>query len=105
MLSSMVMWEHKAQAGTGIKLEAVEGFSARGMTRLYGRGDHFGRRTFNLDLWKTRDGRVFSRFWSHSNEVDGESWAVIGGHTGGKDDQQVPQLLRDRYEAWTRSNI
>lgn len=105
MRSSIVVWDQKAQKDKGITLEAVEGFSARGMTRLYGRGDHLGNRTLNLDLWRSRDGRVLARFWSRSNEVDGESWAVSGGQADAQDEQQVPQCLRDQYEIWARSNI
>ena len=105
MRSSIVMWEDKAQPDAGVKLESVEGFSARGMTRLYGRGDHFGKRTLNLDLWRSGDGRVLARFWSRSNEVDDESWAVTAGQTDAQDEQLVPQCLRDQYEVWARSNI
>ena len=105
MRSSIVMWEHKAPQDAVVKLESVEGFNARGMTRLYGRGDHFGRRTLNLDLWRSGDDRVLARFWSRSNEVDDESWAVTGGHADAQGEHQVPQCLRDRYDAWARSNI
>jgi hypothetical protein len=105
MRSPIVTWEHQVQQDAGITCEPIEGFNARGMTRLYSRGDHLGNRTLNLDLWKARDGRVLARFWSRSNEVDGESWAVHGGRTNAQNEQQVPQCLRDRYDAWARSNI
>lgn len=105
MRNSIVMWEHQAQQDAGITCEPIEGFSARGMTRLYGRGDHFGRRTLNLDLWRSGDGRVLARFWSRSDEVDDESWAVRGGQADAQDEHQVPQGLRDQYEIWARSNI
>jgi hypothetical protein len=105
MRNSIVMWEHQAQQDVEVTCEPIEGFNARGMTRLYGRGDHFGNRTFNLDLWRSGDGRVLARFWSRSNEVDDESWAVTGGHADAQDEHQVPQCLRDRYDAWARSNI
>ena len=105
MSNAIVMWDEDAQQDAGVKLDAVEAFSARGMTRLYGRGDHFGGRTLNLDLWRAGDGRVLARFWSRSNEVDDESWAVTGGQTDAHGEQQVPQCLRDQYEAWARSNI
>lgn len=105
MRSSIVAWDQRVQQDSEIRLESVEGFNARGMRRVYGRGDHFGRRTLNLDLWKARDGRLLARFWSRSNEVDGESWAVMGGQADARGEQQVPQCLRDEYEIWATSNI
>ena len=105
MCSSFVTWDQKSKQDAGVTCESIEGFSARGMTRLYGRGDHFGKRTLNLDLWRSGDGRVLARFWSRSNEVDWESWAVTGGQTDAQDEHPVPQCLRDQYDAWARSNI
>ncbi len=105
MGSAFVTWDQKSKQGAGVTCAPIEGFSARGMTRLYGRGDHFGNRTLNLDLWEAGDGRVLARFWSRSDEVDDESWAVTGGQTDAKGEHQVPQCLRDQYEVWARSNI
>lgn len=105
MHNSIVAWDQKARQESGTRLEAVEDFNARGMRRVYGRGDYFGRRTLNLDLWRARDGRLLARFWSRSNEVDCESWAVIGGQAGAQGEQQVPQCLRDEYEIWATANI
>lgn len=88
-------------------VEAIADFSARGMHRVYGRGDQFRNRTLNLDLWKTKDGRLLARFWSRSLEVDPESWEVMGFAgtdfpTG--DERWVPQLLRQCYDSWVISN-
>lgn len=105
MANSVAAWDDDIQPDPQVSLEAIGSFNARGMRRLYGRGDHFGRRTLNLDLWKSGDGRVLARFWSRSDEVDDESWEVLGGQADAQDEQQVPQRLRDQYDSWVRSNI
>lgn len=107
MASPAVHWEHNIQHDPQITVEGIDHFNARGMHRVYGRGDRFNHWTLNLDLWKNRDGRLLARFWSRSQEVDPESWEVIGQPDVGLpgDEQWVPQCLRQRYESWVISNV
>jgi hypothetical protein len=106
MTSGPVHWEHSIQHDPQVKLDDIEHFSARDMHRVYGRADHIDKRTLNLDLWKTKDGRVLARFWSRSQEVDPESWEVIGQpDVGPPGEQWVPLCLRQRYESWVTSNV
>jgi hypothetical protein len=101
--------EKPSRGAPGIKVNYIEDFDARGMRRVYGRGDHHsGGRTFNMDVWLTRSGRLLARFWSRSSEVDGVSLEVIGFSPtlsptikgAALDARWVPQLLRDEYDHW-----
>ena len=83
-------------------------FDARGMHRVYGRGDHFQLR-LKLDIWVDRDGRLWMRLWSRSRPSDTVSYELIGmqlplhaAKKGGKllDDEWVPQIVRDTYQDW-----
>lgn len=95
-----------------VTLVETEHFDARGMKRVYGRGDYFQRyRTFNMDIWKDRSGRLFMRFWSRSGDVDWRSYELKGmdGSTIPVDihhsdciDYWVPIRVRDAYEQWIR---
>lgn len=67
MPSSQLPWEQNIQHDARIKLAVIDDFNARGMKRVYGRGDQFKNWTLNLDLWKNREGRLFARFWSPAN--------------------------------------
>ena len=113
-MTETVVWERDGRRGREIKLTCVDHFDARGMRRVYGRGDHLGRgRTFNMDIWLTRSDRVFARFWSRSSEVDAESFEVIGvsvtpppsGQKYELDELWAPQCLRDEYDNWILSEM
>ena len=78
---------------------------------VYGRGDHFGRLRFYLDVWKAKDGRLLARFWSRNQEIDWCSYKIIGlkvtkcPHSGDKfcETCWVPACLRDEYDNWILS--
>jgi len=56
----IVSWESEAPETTAI-VEWCDHFVARGMRRVYGRGDHYGScsgHTFNMDIWKYSRGAV-----------------------------------------------
>jgi hypothetical protein len=101
--------EKPIRCAPGIKVNCIEDFDARGMRRVFGRVDHYGRDcTFNMHVWLTRSGRLLARFWSRSSEVDGMSLEVVGfspslppREKGAPlDARWVPQLLRDEYDYW-----
>lgn len=102
------IWSEDGPQSDGITVEQIDGFSARGMRAVYGRGDHFGRQIFHMDVWLTREGRFLARFWSRCAEVDWESWEVLGlpiSMTKLTDKQPsheefVPTCLRDVYDDW-----
>jgi len=57
-------WEAPAPKVRGVTWDYVEDFDARGMRRVYGRGDHFGRNpVFHMDVWLAKNGRLLVRFW------------------------------------------
>lgn len=108
--SAMISWDQDLRPDLAVSVEAIENFNARGMHSVYGRGDHFDRPkpVFHLDLWTNREGRFLARFWSRSQDVDWESWEVIGltdtdFPTG--DERWVPQCLRQCYDSWVMSNV
>lgn len=101
--------EKPSRCGPRTEVNQTEPFDARGMRLVYGREDHYGRgRTFHMDVWLTRRGRLLARFWSRSSEVDEMSLEVIGFsprlHPRKKGDafdaRWVPQRLREAYDDW-----
>lgn len=106
----MVVWDSDTPAATTASIQNIAWFDARGMRRVYGRGDHFGNgMTFNMDIWRDRDGRLLGRFWSRNAEVDGRSIEVIGippnaipdrSPETAFSDRWIPQALRQEYEEW-----
>jgi hypothetical protein len=78
----IVYWSTHAPRRSRVVIEDIPWFSARGMKRVYGRGDHFWRMAaFNMDIWKNRHGLLFARFWSRSEEVEDRSLSLaIHGH-------------------------
>ena len=108
------IWDSRGRRGRAIRCDYIGPFDARGMRRMYGRGDHFGRgRTFNMDVWLTGTGRILVRFWARRDEVDWLSLEVFGlfqplpqrnkKHEMSED--WVPQCLRDEYDNWILSEF
>src|SRR5262245_23575149 len=78
-LCQMIAWDFIPAPNTRVQTERIAAFDARGMRRVYGRGDRFGHMAaFNMDIWCDRKGHLFARFWSRSAEVDGLSLAIHG---------------------------
>lgn len=107
----MALWDVPYCGAGNESLAEIEHFPARGMKRVYGRGDHFpSRPAFNMDVWRDRQGRLLARFWSRSGEVDWESWEILGipvpeSLSGPPfDEQWVPDCLRKQYDTWIISN-
>jgi len=108
-----VAWDTTAPA-TQVHVEWLdEGFNTRGRHRVYGRCDYFdgvgGDRTFNMDIWKARNGCLLMQCWSKWSEIDGRSFEITGvdvsaipardkGH--GQTDSWIPKDVREAYENW-----
>ena len=111
-MKAVICWDTEPPVGCAI-VEQISHFDARGMQRVYGRGDRFGRRsTFNLDIWKTRDGRLLMRCWSRredsewcSFEIKGVTPDVIEGDKTVSREAWVPEAVRKAYEAWILEEI
>jgi hypothetical protein len=110
-----VSWDSAAPK-RAVVVEEIDYFTARGMTRVYGRGDQFGKRpSFNMDIWKTSDGRLLMRCWSRSNEIDGRSFEIKGVDTAAlplkdKDDgfflsTWIPKAVRESYQQWIQDEL
>jgi hypothetical protein len=105
----LTYWESDAP-DTDVEVLEIEHFDARGMRRVYGRGDHFGRNwSFNMDIWKTRDGRLLMRCWSRCEDIDRCSFEIKGvdlteipdrNKKTGFEESWVPEAVRQAYEQW-----
>ena len=108
MVTSTAAWEYEIQADPGITVDYIDDFNARGMKKAYARGDYFGgsQPVFNLDIWKTKDGRILARLWSRGSQVGNESFEVLGCRDKDfpkQDERWVPQDLRRHYDNWILS--
>ena len=106
-MMSIAAWARRA-GKTVVKVEACGHFDARGLLRVYGRGDQF-HRTFNMDIWLSRDGRLLMRFWSRSLETDERSFEILGMEpakipipkaNSRLAEAWVPQAVRKEYDKW-----
>jgi hypothetical protein len=114
MAIDLIFWDTTAPA-TQAHAEWIEHFDARGMRRVYGRGDRFGRdATFNMDIWKTCDGRLLMRCWSRGSEIDDRSFEITGVDVSaipprdkehGLPESWVPKAVREVYEEWIREEF
>jgi hypothetical protein len=111
--STGMHWEEPGPRATSISLHFIEHFDARGMRRLYGRGDQLGRQLFQMDVWINRESRLFARLWSRSSDVDTLS-LEIRGHPAALEDADgarafseawVPEGLRAEYYDWILSYL
>lgn len=110
----MAHWEQSVRKRPKVSLDYVEHFDARGMLRVYRRSDYLGRgRTFNMDVWLTRGGRLLVRFWAHRDDVDWISLEVKGHAVAAAvrsekremGERWVPRALRDAYDDWILSEF
>lgn len=113
----MFIWESDApEAPIGLVTVAeIDHFVARGMRRVYGRGDHYGGgRTLNMDIWKNKHGRLFMRCWSRHSDYWPASFEIIGidppevQKRDGRpvlNEDWVPQVVRDTYDEWARGEF
>jgi hypothetical protein len=93
-----------------VALEEIGHFDARGMRRVYGRGDHFGRhRSFHMDIWLARDGSLLMRCWSRCGDIDWRSFEIRGVNatiitdremSAPFQDSWVPDAVRQAYNRW-----
>jgi hypothetical protein len=90
-----------------ISILTAPDFSARGMRRIYGRGDHFPRLSCGMVIFLRRDARVFVRFYSpglretyRTYELLGLKLRTLPQRGAPLGDDCVPEVLRDLYEGW-----
>lgn len=105
----LVGWDSEAP-DVDAQVDYIEPFDARGMTRVYGRGEGVERHLwFNIDIWKTRDGRLLMRFWSRSKDVYWHSFEITGVDPGhipegnsvmGFPDSWIPRAVREEFDRW-----
>lgn len=111
--ASFVPWYARAPRAKAVTVRKFSSIDARGMQRICGRGDRWPHRSFNMDMWKSRDGRVFPRFWSRSKSVESVSYEVCGLKPVPPDPEaltrysetNVPAQLRFKYDWWIAGNF
>jgi hypothetical protein len=104
---------HECRPCRGARVRRIRNFDARGMTYVYGQGDHFGdRMSFHMDTWRTRNGRLLVRFWSRRAVLKRMSYEILGlpvsrqptadlPETGSDlDSSWIPRALRKNYHEW-----
>ena len=106
----MVEWDSNTPLPEAVTINHIDSFNARGMRRVYGRGDRFDKKcSFNMDVWLARDGRLLARFWARSDDVDGRSIEVHGipvdaiprrRPDSAFTDAWIPEILRQEYADW-----
>jgi hypothetical protein len=105
-----IQWEKPSPRGRNVSVKILRRFDARGMARVYSRGDDYSsRRRFDMDVWLCRDGRLLARFSSHSKKVKNLSLELRGfkpdhslfGVVADSNPLWLPKSLRDIYEEWT----
>jgi hypothetical protein len=102
------------ESGT-VNVVQIDPFSAKGMRRVYGRGDHFGGgRKFQLDIWKKKHDQLFMRCRSHYSDYLPRSFSITGVNpevnpkVDSKPDlreEWVPQIVRVAYDDWIREEF
>jgi len=114
MEDALTYWDSEAPT-MDARVEEIEHFDARWMCCVYGRGDHFGRhRSFNMDIWKTRDGRLLMRCWSRCVHIDWRSFEIKGvdpveipegDKKTGFRESWVPKTVRKVYNQWIQEEF
>ncbi len=91
-------------------VEEVDHFGARGMRRVYCRGDWFGRHhSLSMDIWLAHDGRLLMKCWSRCRDIDPRSFMITGVDPDGiperreseaYEDAWIPMAVRQAYDRW-----
>ena len=111
-MKSVAHWDTKVRSDPKIDIIEIDHFDARGMRRVYGRGDYF-HRVYNLDIWRDRNKHLFGRFWSRSVNVFDLYFKIIGMRSypipedsnTSFDERWVPKCLREFYDIWIDDNL
>jgi hypothetical protein len=111
---ALTCWNSEEPAANAV-VEEIDHFVARGMRRVYERGDYFIRHcSFNMDIWQDRQGRLLMRCWSRSDEVDERSFEIKGmdlqaiprlDKMRGFEDWWIPGAVREAYVEWVREEL
>lgn len=120
---NVVLWDSEGPTDSAISLEFIEHFDARGMRRVYGRGDFPpGRAKLEMDIWVDKQKRLYVRFSSRGQEVDWVSLEILGLNRGDFpdhtpmsnfngiryidfDETWVPHCLKEEYNNWVLSEL
>lgn len=113
-MTDLKYWDADGPTNPEIYLEDIDYFSARGLRRVYGRGDIFrfsyGETEFQMTIWRDRNRKLFVRFWSDDEDIDWRAYTIIGmPDTATIDDygqgNWIPYCLRSAYDEWITDEI
>ena len=104
-IAKLQYWDSEGPNSPEVYIEEIDHFDARGKVRVYGRGDHFVEKDFNMDIWRGRDRMMIVRFWSKDEDIDWRAFKIVGmlytditGHRRMGD--WIPYCLRVEYDGW-----
>jgi len=104
-IARLEYWDSEGPNSPEVYIEEIDHFDARGKVRVYGRGDHFVEKDFNMDIWGGRDRMMIVRFWSKDEDIDWRAFKIVGmldtditGHRMMGD--WIPYCLRVEYDDW-----
>ena len=109
-IARLEYWDSEGPNSPEVYIEEIDHFDARGKVRVYGRGDHFVEKDFNMDIWRGRDRMMLVRFWSKYcdskyDDIYGRSFKIVGmldtDITSNKMmGNWIPYCLRVQYDDW-----
>ena len=109
-IAELEYWDSEGPNSPEVYIEEIDHFDARGKVRVYGRGDHFVEKDFNMDIWRGRDRMMIVRFWSKYcdskyDDIYGRSFKIVGmldtDITSNKMmGNWIPYCLRVQYDDW-----
>jgi hypothetical protein len=114
MNNTIAHWDSRPPSHSA-RVRAIHRFDARGMHRVYGRGDRFGSRaSFIMDIWTSTAGRLLMRFWSHCADIEERSFEIEGVPAISipprrvqlrSCDAWIPKTVRAAYDQWIKEGL
>ena len=104
-IAKLQYWKSEGPNSPEVYIEEIDYFDARGKVRVYGRGDHFVEKDFNMDIWRGRDRMMLVRFWAKDEDIDWRAFKIVGmldtDITGSRMmGDWIPYCLRVEYDDW-----
>lgn len=106
-LNTTCSWDSTPPDLKGVDAEEITDFDARGLRKVYGRGDTFYKHSpLNMELWLNKSGNLLMRCWSRSKYAPKRSFIILNfdistiPDEGKFEDFWIPEGIRTAYEDW-----
>jgi hypothetical protein len=105
-----MVWDNPPVSSRAVWCKDIAPFNARGRRKLYCRGDVFGRKALNMDVWLGGEQRLLARFWSNDSDVGSRSLEITGWILPPRDESfdaeaYIPIRLREAYQSWVEGAL